>query len=233
MKWIITRALPEAEATAALLERLGLEPILAPMLTIRPLKVYPADLPEQFQALAFTSQAGVRHAPEALLLAGLPCYAVGDATAAALREAGAQEVHSADGDGAALAALLALECRPDAGPILHLGAAELAFDLAKALQAVGLECHHAPVYASDAATELSDEAVDALVEGAGVLFYSAKAAQTFADLAPPVPLGPALCISRACIAPIAHLPWALAAVAESPREQAMLAAVMNLSAEEG
>ncbi|HRK65281.1 MAG TPA: uroporphyrinogen-III synthase, partial [Terricaulis sp.] len=114
----ITRALPDAEESAARIRALGGEAIIAPLLTIIPM-AYDTNV-EDAQALIFTSIAGVRAFPDARRMHAKRVLTVGDASAHAAREAGFTDVRSADGDAAALAAMAIATLDPKAGPLIHI-----------------------------------------------------------------------------------------------------------------
>ena len=122
----VTRARPGADRTAGRLSALGFTPVVAPLLAIRAIDARP-DL-TGVQALAFTSGNAVKALAAHSPLPSTPIFVVGDATAAAARQAGFHDVRSAGGDLHALAALIRTE---GAGfSILHPCAAEPAGDLA-------------------------------------------------------------------------------------------------------
>jgi uroporphyrinogen-III synthase len=146
MRIWVTRAEPEAQATAERLRELGHEPFVAPVLEIRPLAAEIAL--DGVAAIAFTSRNGVRCFPAIDAARTLPVFAVGDATAAAAREAGFTDVRSAEGDGAALAALIVAGLDPVGGAVLVARARQPAFDLEGALAAAGFEARTAIVYRS-------------------------------------------------------------------------------------
>lgn len=210
----ITRAAPGAERTADRLTALGFTPLAAPLLTIRPLEVTP-DL-KGVQALAFTSRNGVAAFADRSPDRTLPVFAVGDATAAAARTAGFTDVRSADGDLAALAALIRIE-----GPgltILHPRAARPAGDLAAL---VGAAAQITPLAVYDAVeTDVAPpEAWDA------VLIHSPRAARALAARLTPdaAPNRVASAISPAAAEPLSALPFGEIRVAATPTETALLA----------
>ena len=100
MRVLVTRPEPAASATAAALAGHGHQALLAPLLATAPrLWVAPATAPK---ALLVTSANAVRHGGEGLLAyRSLPVFAVGPATAAALRAAGFGDVRDGGGDVAA------------------------------------------------------------------------------------------------------------------------------------
>src|SRR5262245_18884914 len=101
MRLLVTRPEPDNARTAAELRARGHEVMLAPLLRIEP--VPDADLGNgPWSGVLITSANGARaiaaHKRRAALDA-LPVLAVGQASAAAARDAGISDVTSADGDG--------------------------------------------------------------------------------------------------------------------------------------
>ncbi len=217
----VTRARPGAEATAVRLRSMGFEPVLAPLFEIRPTAGGPIDL-AGVGALAFTSANGlaafVARSPER----GLPVFAVGEATAAAAREAGFVSVISADGDVAALARVIATSA-PFGGEVLSPGPAEPAGDLTGALTALGVPARTLVVYESVA--RAPDARTVAVIPGlAAVLLHSPRASRVLAaHLADqPAPALTALCLSKAVAAPLRASGLASVRAAAAPTEAALL-----------
>lgn len=223
MRVAVTRALPEAERTAERLRALGATPVLAPLLTIEP-RPFDASI-EGAQALIFTSTNGVRAFAEASAARGCPVLTVGDATAAAAREAGFADVRSADGAVSDLAALAKRALDPAKGRIVHIGGAHLAGDLAGELGAHGFAVERRIAYEAVAARALPDSFATPLD---AVLFHSARAAETFAALGAPQAQGLlAACISDAVARAARKAAWKRVIVAPAPREDALLAALLR------
>ena len=207
---LILRPQPGADESAGRARALGLEPVVAPLFTVRPL---PWDLPDgPFDALLLTSANGARHGPRPQL-AHLPCYAVGEATAEAARAAGAREVIAGPSDGAAAAALMAAA---GAARALHLCGRD---HVALAHPHVLVE--RRVVYAAEAAATLSGEARRAVEGGALALLHSPRAASRFASLLPNRAGVRIAAISQAA-ADAAGSGWAEVHVAARPRDQALL-----------
>ncbi len=218
----ITRAQPAAEATAARVRALGHEPFIAPLLRVESVEGVEVDL-RGVCALAFTSANGVRAFIEATPERSLRVFAVGAATAQAVRAAGFKNVLSADGDVEALAEGIAARKRDLKGCVLHPGAAEPAGDLVGALQAHGVEARQLILYDTGPA-ELSAEELAILPEIDAVLLHSPKAAQALAALlkASPQPRMRALCLSKAVMKPLARTRMAAKVFAPFPLEAALL-----------
>lgn len=164
----VTRAEPGAARTAARLTTLGFEPLVAPVLEVRPLTPF-IDL-SGVEALAFTSINGVEAFAARQNERTLPVFTVGDATAETARMAGFSDVRSAAGDVHTLARLLA-DATP--GPVLTPGAAEPAGDLA-ALLAGRVAVRSLAVY------EAVETAVPAPAGFDAVLVHSPRAARALA-----------------------------------------------------
>ncbi|MBY0563119.1 MAG: uroporphyrinogen-III synthase [Hyphomonadaceae bacterium] len=219
----ITRALPEAERTAARVRVRGAEPIVAPLLTIVP-RSFDRSI-EGVQALAFTSANGVRAFPFSREAADLPVFAVGDATADAARAAGFVHVHAAGGDVQALAALLTSALKPGAGRVLHISGADIAGDLVDALRGVGIDAERRVAYSAIAVTALPDAYYGPLDV---VLFHSARAAALFTKLgAGQASRLQAACLSEQVAQAAGKAAWKRVIVAPAPREEALLDASLE------
>ncbi len=144
MRIWVTRALPQATATAARLVARGHDPVVVPVIETRPARFGLEDFAGA-GALALTSQAGVAAVAEfAPRLCALPVFAVGDATATAARLAGFDQVYSASGRVEDLVALVL--AHPGLGPILHASAALPAGDLVGELVRAGRPARRLVVY---------------------------------------------------------------------------------------
>lgn len=206
---LILRPRPAADETAARARRVGLDPVVAPLFEVRPLAW---RAPEGAEAVLLTSANAARHGGDGLRrLASLPCYAVGEATAAAAREAGFCDVRTGPGHGAALLATVA-------GPkrLVHLcGRDHLP------LERRGLAIERRAVYAAEAVDALPAAAGSALAQGALVLLHSPRAASVLAAL-----VAERAHVRLAAISPAAAAAagerWAAVAVAAAPRDEALL-----------
>jgi len=227
MKVWVTRASPGAEATAARLTELGYTPIVAPLLAVRPISGAKLDF-KDVGALAFTSANAVVAfaARYALGARSLPVFAVGDATAEAVRRAGFVEVNSAGGDVHALAALIIEQRDSFRGTLLHPSAKQPAGDLAGALKAPEIAAVRTPIYDTVEAAELPPMIAEALVRGDldAVLAHSPRGAQALARLIAGWEDGlAAFVLSEACAAPLRPLSFRHIAVAAAPNEASLLA----------
>jgi uroporphyrinogen-III synthase len=219
----VTRAMPEAEVTAARVRGMGAEALLTPLLTIVPCGYDTST--QGAQALLFTSSNGVRAFPDVRGARDRIVLTVGDATAAAARAAGFADVRSADGDVHSLAALVKAQLDPAKGKLIHIAGDHVAGDLGGELRSAGFEIERRLAFASVAASAMP-EAFNGPLDI--VLFHSARAAETF------VALGArgsgeliAACFSQAVAETARKTAWKQVIVAPAPREDAFLAAALG------
>ena len=209
----VTRTQPRADATAARLREMGLEPVVAPVLVAQPVA---ADIDlAGVAALAFTSAAGVRGFADAYSARRLPVFAVGEATAGSARALGFAHVLASKGDVEALADVIAA-ARP--ALVLAPTAREPAADLPALLAARGVKARSVVVYETVAARPKPPADVDA------VLIHSPRAARIVAELITPAMAAvlTACAISPAAAAPLRALPFARILTAPFPDEASLL-----------
>lgn len=90
MKILVLRPQPGADATARRVRAAGFEPFVMSLFAIEPLEVSPF-VPSDYDAILLTSANAVRAAEDSIkYCSGLPVYAVGSATAAALEDIATQ-----------------------------------------------------------------------------------------------------------------------------------------------
>jgi uroporphyrinogen-III synthase len=237
MRVLVTRPREDAAGLAAALEARGDVVMLEPLLTIvaRDAVDWPPGH-EAAQALLVTSANGARAFARCDPRRRLPVYAVGEASAAAAREAGFPAVVSAGGDVDDLAALVAARLDPAAGPLLHPAAGRLAGDLQGALSAAGFSVLRAVLYDAVPRSALSQPAAAAINRGAidAVTFFSPRTAAAFVSLVEAARIAgacrgiAAVCLSPAVAAALERLAWREVAVAASPDQAALLAALDGL-----
>jgi len=228
MRIWVTRAAPEAEATAQRLRALGDTPLVGPVLEVRHL-AKPAPSLAGVGALAFTSRNGVSAFAAVSPRRDLPVFAVGAATAETARARGFDKVYSANGDVTGLARLVGRRRELFSGAVLYAGAREPAGDLPAALQAQGIAVRRHVVYAVEvmeaplaATAALSAEPV----ELDAILVYSPRAGRRLAEIDALSRVAQSLdafCISEAAAEPLRRLNFRRLAVAAKPNEDALLA----------
>ena len=239
MRVLLTRPRAESEVLAARLSRHGIECLIEPLLAVHDIGGAELDL-GGVQALLVTSANGARAlgraTPGDAAARALPVFTVGDASAAAAREAGLTHVESAGGDVVALADLVVLRLDPAAGAILHIAGSVAAGDLAGELGRAGFEVRRAVLYRAEPAASLTAAAKHALAGGkiGAVLLYSPRTAATFAALVQAAGLASAcdrmeaLCLSAAVADALNGLALAHVRIAPQPTEAALFALLANL-----
>jgi uroporphyrinogen-III synthase len=225
---LITRPEPGASETAVRVAALGYQPVVAPLLEIRPLR---APLPPsgRMQAILATSGNAIPALPASHR--HLPLFAVGEATAARARAAGFTNVFSADGDAAALAALVTRHCHRQAGPLMLATGRGEGAALVADLRAHDFRVNRRVVYAATPVAGLPGVARDAITSGrlAAALFFSAETARHFVRLLQAAGLHEALrsmdalAIGKHAAVALQALPWRRIHVAARPNQDAMLA----------
>lgn len=216
----ITRAQPQAEATARRVAALGWTPVTAPVLQIRPLTVEPGALAGA-DSLAFTSQAAVAAFVAQSSQRELRVFAVGAATARAAAQAGFTHIEEPGAQALGVEALAdhIARAQPRPAMVLHLAARHPAGDLSALLAERGLSAHAVAVYdAVPTALAHAPEAID------GVMVHSPRTAQQVARILNPE-TARGLClwaISTATAEPLRKLGFKRIFVAERPHERAML-----------
>lgn len=221
---LILRPEPGASMTAKRAFDEGWRPVVSPIFRIEPI-AWAAPPPDGYDALMVTSANAVRQAGKAIgAYAGMPAYAVGDATARALKAAGFADIRTGRGDAAIM-----LEAAAENGvkTALHL-AGEDYRDVAHPAVTIDRRI----VYRSAAIDGFGDKAVTALREsGSVVLLHSGRAAEHFGRLveAAKIPRGR---IRIAALAPAvlaaAGSGWRGSIAAAKPDDAALLAAAARL-----
>ena len=220
MRIWVTRALPQATATAARLVAIGHEAVVAPVIETRPARFGLEDLAEA-GALAVTSQAGVAALAElAPKFCGLPVFAVGDATAEAARGAGFEQVYSASGRVDDLVALIL--AHPGLGTVIHASALLPAGDLVGDLVRAGQPARRLVVYETvPTAIAAMPEAIEA------IMIHSAQAAKAVAAMILPHQTATLRLygLSTDAVLPLAAFNFAKIAVARFANEESILSLV--------
>jgi uroporphyrinogen-III synthase len=232
---LVMRPEPEAAATARRLEAAGHEAILAPLQRIAREPGRPPDGP--FDALAVTSahalpdDRGWIDAHRAILL-----HAVGPRTAAAARAAGFRAVEQGPGDAAGLAARL-VAAVPRPARVLYLAGAVRRPDLEAALAAAGIGVRTHVAYRTEPAPDATSILVRALARAPdAALHYSPASARLYASLIAEAEIDAGLihvCLSAAVAEALGGTARETARVAVRPDEDALLDALLDLTAAAG
>jgi len=242
MKVLVSRPREDAEALAVTLAARGIDAAIEPLLTIRPkhdAKVLLERGLAGAQALLFTSANGARAFAGASAQRGLPVFAVGESTARAAKAAGFAQVENAQGNVADLARLAASRLNPAKGALVHPAASDVAGDLAGDLARYGFEVRRAVIYEAVPVTSLSADTQSLIKRGGldAALFFSPRTARSFVRLA--VEAGLAASLGRVAAVSLSadvaeglrEIGWRGIAVAGTPTEAALLAALDRIDAD--
>lgn len=228
MRIVVTRPQADGERTAAVLEPLGHEVLVAPLMRIDPVGV---DLAGQWSAIAITSANAVSTLAGSSAPAGLrklPVFAVGARSASAAKEAGFDNVSSANGDVKDLGRLIAGRRTGTSAPLLYLAGEDRAADLVGDLSALGVAAEIRIVYR--AVPEAFPTMLAAALEAGdvdGVMHFSRRSAELFVSGARTAGVGgQALDVRHFCLSAQAAEPLAGASridIAARPDEAALIA----------
>lgn len=226
---LVTRPREQGADTVEALAALGHEALVDPLLAIRPLDPGPIDFGAADAVIVTSANAvqALRTVP-----ASLPIYAVGMATAAAVRSMVGNAVRVGPGDGSGLAETIIEERQAIGRPhtVLHLRGAAVAADLETRLTAAGLSYRSVVVYEAVTADALAPSTINALHRQhlGAVLLFSPRTARTFADLVIAADLAgaleevDALCLSDNVAATVRDLPWRSVRVAPTRDQTALI-----------
>ncbi len=217
---LILRPEPGATLTAKLALGLRWRPIVAPIFKVEQL-AWEAPPAADYDAVIVTSANAVRYGGRALHhYRDMPAYAVGNATARALKAADFTDIRTGKGNVDML-----LEAAQDNGAkrALHLAGEDF-----REGDARGIELDRRILYRSAPIEAFSPAALGALRGGdTVVLLHSGRAAEHFAALCDASSVARdriALVTLSQAIADSAGAGWYVAAVAEKPDDAALLAA---------
>ncbi len=179
MRVLVTRPLEDAKETARLLEAMGHEAVIAPLLEIR-FHDGPLISLEGVQAILATSANGVRALARRTSERSLPVFCAGPQTAEAAREAGFTEIKSADGDAKALAACVTQWASPGVGLLLHAAGQEAEGKLRSDLTRAGFSVRRETLYEAAALAQLPDAAIEVLrTSNLDTALFSRRAVRRF------------------------------------------------------
>jgi uroporphyrinogen-III synthase len=226
MRVVVTRPQADSERTAASLEALGHEVLVAPLMRIEPVAV---DLAGTWSAIVITSANALQAVPApADGVKTLPVFAVGDRSAEAARRAGFAEVNSANGDIRDLVRLVAARAVGAKAPLLYLAGEDRTGDLVAQLAAHGIDAEMKVVYRVVA--EVFPPVLAAALESGdvdAVLHFSRRSAELFVEGARSSGVaGPAEDVRHLCLSSQVAEPLTGAsriAVAARPEEAALIA----------
>jgi len=243
MRLLITRPEPDALKLQAVLEDMGHEATVEPLLNVSFEDVSRIDL-DGVQALVATSRNGVRALRSTPLLPRartLPLFTVGKATAAEARALGFEMVVTGAGTARELVTHIVSVVDPAAGLIGHLAGDTLAVNLRQELEPHGFRVLEWVVYRVEPVTSFAPEVVEQLAMGEieGVILLSPRTAGVYAKLvrahalqANVRPL-PHFCLSPAVARRLEPLGQLAVVTAQEPKLEEVLALIDETAAKSG
>jgi uroporphyrinogen-III synthase len=222
----------DSRRTAEALAERGHEAVIAPLFEIEYLDG--PELPlEGVQAVLATSGNGVRGLARRTARRDIPLYAVGDQTAATAKAEGFCDIHNAEGDASALAALVRAQLNPKNGALLHAAGTNASPALSAELVDAGFELRTCTLYDIIEASKLPAPAAEALQSNTldAVLIYSPRSARLFVDRVNRAGVTAscarliACCISRDAAPPLEQITFAEIRIADRPNQDSLLSSL--------
>jgi len=240
MRLLVTRPEPDAIKLRAVLEAMGHEATVEPLLSVSFEASDAIDL-DGVEALIATSRNALRALRSTAILARarmLPLFTVGKATAAEARALGFEMVVAGAGTASALVAQIVSVVDPAAGLLLHLAGDRLAVDLKSELEPHGFRVRSFIVYRMRAATQFGDEVVEQLAMGEidGVILLSPRTAAVYAKLVAKHGLAASVrplthfCLSAAVARRLEPLGEVAVGIASAPTLEEVLALITETAA---
>ena len=232
MRILVTRARDDAMRTAEKLAAHGHQALISPVLDMAPTGiqwphgVIDAVLATSAQAFELADFAPEWPLPEARRL--LPLFLVGGKTEAAARHCGFGGEAALATDAKGLARIVIAHMRAPAR-LLYLAGRDRKSDLEISCKQAGFDIGAVEIYEACAAEHLSDDAIEAVSNGAidAVLHYSRRSAEIFLALAETSAVDPRLLrhltISADAAIPLQAAGLPFVAIAAEPNEDALLA----------
>jgi uroporphyrinogen-III synthase len=241
MRLLITRPEPDALKLAAVLEELGHEATVEPLLSVTFDGADPIDL-DGAQALIATSRNALRALKASPALAearAMPLFAVGRATATEGRTLGFETVVTGAGTAAELVGHILASLDPAGGLLVHLAGDTLAANLKAELEAHGFRVVQPVVYRMLPASALSADTIEQLAMGEieGVILMSPRTAAVYVTLVRKHGLAatirplPHFCLSQPVARRLEPLGSVRIEIAEAPRLEEVLALIEEAAAQ--
>ena len=234
MQVLNTRHEEAARKLETILQKENIWSVKEPLLTID-FKYRPIST-RGVQALIVTSASGSIAVKDMVDNRKIPVFAVGNATADILKDAGFEDVKTAEGNVLALINLILSNLKAENGPLLYLSGENIAVDLVNILAAKNFIVQREIVYRALAANDLSEGTQKSLKEQEidAVLFFSPRTAATFANLITKAGLKEitgslsAVCLSGTVADPIRNLGWWEIVVAKTADQESLVQSLCEL-----
>ena len=234
---LITRPMEDGAAFMQQLTSIGIDGLLAPMITIEHKREAPQEIDaliaEHVQAIIITSKNAVSTLVKSHCKRTQPILAVGDATARLLRLQGFSEVTAAEGTAADLFEKALKLYRPELGRIIHIAGSKITLDIAQELSQRQFIASRIIAYDMHPATSLSNDILRAHKQKDidAVSFFSVQTAHTYKGLvqkyalAEDIALMEAFCLSGPVAEAAKQLKWRKIHTSAVPSLPSMLSCV--------
>jgi len=219
----VSQSLPRGRETATDYAGLGLETVVSPLLTAKPIKPAPPEA-DRNTLLIFTSRNGVQTYADACDQRANPVICVGAATAELASSVGFVHVKSADGDAQDVVRLV-LATVPRSQILRHCSGKHVQGGIAEQLSEAGYQIERVIYYETSSAPRLD---VD-ITEVEYVALYSPRGASAFVNLVKGEPVAhlTTLSISAATDTVLEPLGLANRLIADTPDQAAMIEALRS------
>lgn len=214
----VTRSQPAADLSVAKLSAKGFDAVAAPLIKITKPRSHPPRLPREAYVIV-TSKNGIAALTGTTEARHWPVLTVGDATAEAARNAGFQDVTSANGTSKEVIALIQSLTIPQGRPLVHVAGTKARRQIVENLRSQGYAAERHIYYASHSAASLP---VFDIGDISHVLLYSPLAAKTLQTFGPDLSSAMALSISRETDAALGTLNVGARMIAAEPNEDSLL-----------
>lgn len=155
MHILLTRPYAKSLETKRQLEEIGCRVSIQPVLDISPVK-HSSDIYRNSKALILTSfHASSQISQREEIDKNMTIFAVGEATARPLHDAGFKNVYAAEGNAQSLLPIIREHFRPEDGLITYLSGWHITQDLAKALAMNGHEAQRVVIYKANLINDIS------------------------------------------------------------------------------
>ena len=234
----LTRALDEAERSAALLAERGFSAVVSPVIETRPTDARVPDGPRD--AVVATSAKAIErlNAASRSTISGVPLFVVGSRAARAAADLGLVLANAPSLDVAELIENLLARLAP-ASRVLYLAGRDRRSELERALTAAGHGVDPVEIYAAAARAAWTSREAEAVADCAAVLHYSQRSAGLAVDLAERAGISDRfrtrlhLCLSLEAARPLRSLAAPRVFWPSEPREDALFDTLESAVAEYG
>ncbi len=237
---VITRPQQDSDELAEAIIKAGFDILIEPLLTIEELDFSITDI-QNDTPLIFTSANGVRAFCRLYRGRENKVYTVGPQTAEEAGLQGFTDIDCGAGTASDIVKLVLLQKDTLEKIPYYFRAAEISYDIAAKLAENGVNIAEIIVYKTEYAENMSISLLKSLdsKEISGILFFSRKAAQVFADLIeqygrwPRLKTVSALCLSQGVADVISAIPFQQRLVASQPDRYGMIELLEKFSVNQG